>query len=171
VPANRQRGEIGFRLIVAMALVAALAWAVPMVFLGREATDHAATITGAEDDERPSDPAGAAPADPIGRANDAAAQAALNNAIRAAQLYYAETGSYEGFGTQTAAHYDPTLRLTSGPASDGVVSVRGVTPTTVVLVSVTDSGDYVCAAAASQVVTFGRSNASSPAQCAGGWGA
>ena len=170
MPTNRERGEIGFRLIVAMALIAALAWTIPMVFLGRETTDHAATITGAADGERPSD-ASAAVVDPIARANDVAAQAALNSAIRAAQLYQAETGSYVGFGAQTAANYDPTLRVTSGPASAGVVSVRGVSPSTVVLVSVTDSGDFVCAAASSGVVTFGRSNASSPAQCTGGWGA
>jgi hypothetical protein len=169
--ADRERGEIGLKLIVAMALVAGLAWTVPMVFLGRESTEHAAVVTGAAENEPPpSEGAEVAAAGPIDLANDAAAQASLNSAIRAAQMYFAETGGYAGFGVQTAAHYDPTLRLTSGPAAPGVVSVRGVTPTTVVLVSVTDSGGFLCAAAASEVLSFGRADASSPAQCAGGWG-
>jgi hypothetical protein len=169
VRADRDRGEIGFRLIVAMALIAALAWAIDGV--PRTRGDRPRRHDHGAEDEQTSAATGAARRSRSGRANDAAAQAALNNAIRAAQLYYAETGSYEGYGTQAAAHYDPTLRLTSGPASAGVVSVRGVSPTTVVLVSVTDSGGFVCAAAASEVVTFGRANASSPAQCAGGWAA
>jgi len=45
-----------------------------------------------------------------------------------------------------------------------------VSPTTVVLVTVVDpNGGYLCAAAMGDIVTFGRTNATMPAECQGGW--
>jgi hypothetical protein len=161
-----ERGELGLRIVIAMALLTALAWTIPMVFLGREQAEHAATITAASDEVGAS---GVAPMDPIGRANDARAQATLNSAIRVAQVYYAENGTYDGFGPQAATAYDPTLKVTSGPAAPGVVSMRGLTATTVVLVTATEDGGYLCAAADAEVVSFGRSDAPAPSQCGGGW--
>jgi hypothetical protein len=50
--------------------------------------------------------------DPIRAADDVQAQALLNEAIRAAQVYYAEHGSFDGFGPDAAAVYDPSIVYT-----------------------------------------------------------
>jgi hypothetical protein len=161
------RGEVGLRAVLAMAVVAALAWTIPMVFFGRQETEQAAILTGAGDGSG-AGTSGQAPVDPIGKASDVQAQADLQGAISAAQVYYAENGSYAGFGVQAAGQYDPAITYTSGAASPGVVSVRGVTPTTVVLVTATKHA-YLCAGAQADVVSYGRADAQSPAQCSGGW--
>ncbi len=165
-----ERGEVSIRLIVGAVLVAGLVWTVPTVFFGREATEYVGDLTG---DLEPTDgvtgPGSAGPPeDPIGRANDAQAQAALNSAIRVAQVFYAGNGTFAGFGPQVAAQYDPNVTYTIGPASPGVVSLRGLSPTTVVFVTGTEGG-YLCAAAQGEIVSFGRSDARSPSRCTGGW--
>jgi hypothetical protein len=169
---HRERGEVSIRLIVGAALVAGLVWTVPTVFFGREATRYVSDLTGGSDPETTDGVAGpgsvGAPQDPIGRANDAQAQASLNNAIRVAQVFYAENGSFAGFGPQVAAQYEPNVTFTIGPAAPGVVSLRGLSPTTVVFVTGSEGG-YLCAAADGEIVAFGRSDAQSPAQCTGGW--
>jgi hypothetical protein len=160
---------VSIRLIVGAALVAGLIWTVPAVFFGREATEYARDLTGGSDLEPTDGHTGAgAPQGPIGRASDTQAQAALNNAIRVAQVFFAENGTFAGFGPQVAAQYDPTVTFTIGPAAPGVVSLRGLSPTTVVFVTGTENG-YLCAAAQGEIVAFGRSDAQSPSQCAGGW--
>jgi hypothetical protein len=168
---HRERGEVSVRLIVGAALVAGLVWTVPTVFFGHEATQYVSDLTGGSDlGHKGGDGAGSggAPQDPIGRANDAGGQATLNNAIRVAQVYYAENGSFTGFGPQVAAQFDPTVKFTMGPAGPGIVSLRGLTPTSVVLVTATENG-YLCAAAQGEIVAFGRSDAQIPSQCSGGW--
>jgi hypothetical protein len=164
-----ERGEVSTRLVVAAAVVAGLVWVVPTVLFGREQADYVADLTGASTTEAETGARGSAPVDPIGRANDAQAQAALNSAVRIAQVFYAENGSYSGFGPEVAAQYDPTVAFSSGPAAPGVVSVRGLTPTTVVFVTETARGAYLCTAANEEVVAFGRADAQVPAQCSGGW--
>jgi hypothetical protein len=166
---HRQRGEVSIRLIVGVAIVAGLIWTVPTVFFGREATQYASDLTGGSDLGPTGGATGAgAPQGPIARANDAQAQASLNSAIRVAQVFHAENGTFTGFGPQVAAQYDPNVRFTMGPAGPGVVSLRGLSPTTVVFVTATESG-YLCAAAQGEIVAFGRSDAQSPSQCTGGW--
>jgi hypothetical protein len=166
---HRERGEVSIRLIVGAGLVAGLIWTVPTVLFGREATEHASDLTGGSDLESTDPDADAgAPQGPIGRANDAQAQASLNSAIRVAQVFYVENGTFTGFGPEVAAQYDPTVRFTIGPAAPGVVSLRGLSPTTVVFVTGTENG-YLCAAAQGEMVTFGRSDAQGPSQCTGGW--
>jgi hypothetical protein len=167
---DHERGEISIRVVVVAAVVAALAWSAPFVLFGRQQTDRIADLTGGS---TPPPTAGAGtgqpPVDPIGRANDAQARATLNNAALVAQVHFAENGSYTGFGAEVASAYDPSVTFTSGPAAPGVVSIRGVTPTTVVFVTTTANGAYLCAAAQADVVTFGRANALAPSQCSGGW--
>jgi hypothetical protein len=165
-----QRGEIGLRVVMVMAVVAALAWTIPMVFFGRQETEQAAVLTGAGDQSGAgaAGASGQAPVDPIGKANDVQAQANLQTAMSSAQVYYAENGSYQGFSAQVAGQYDPAITYTSGAATPGVVSVRGVTPTTVVMVTGTKQG-VLCAAATADVVSYGRTDAQSAAQCSGGW--
>jgi hypothetical protein len=93
----------------------------------------------------------------------------LNQAIRVSQVYYAEHGSFEGFGPDAAAAYDPSIVYGRGtPAADTVA--MSVSPTTVVFVTVVEpNGGYLCVAAMSDLVTFGRTNATMPAECQGGW--
>lgn len=165
-----ERGEVSIRLIVGVALVAGLIWTVPTVFFGREATEYVGDLTGGLDPADGDTGPGSVrpPNDAIGRANDALAQASLNSAIRVAQLFYAENGTFAGFGPQVAAQYDPNLTFTVGPAAPGVVSLRGLSPETVVFVTGTERG-YLCAAAQGEIVAFGRSDAQSSSQCVGGW--
>jgi hypothetical protein len=169
VSGRDERGELGLRVVIVMALVAALAWTIPMVFFGRQASEQAATLTGGADEPAGGVSGSEAPVDPIGRANDVQAQANLTNAIRSTQVYFAENGSYQGFDAQVAGHYEASVTYTAGAPAPGVVSVRGVTPTTVVMVTATQDGGYLCAAAQADVVTFGRADAQAPAQCSGGW--
>jgi hypothetical protein len=168
VHSDHERGEISFRLVVIAAIIAGIAWGVPMVLFGREQTDHVADLTGGSTSS-PGAGSSEPPVDPIGRANDAQAQATLNNAARVAQIYFAENGSYEGFGPAVASGYDPTVRYSSGPAAPGVVSIRGLSQTTVVFVTASENGAYLCAAAQAEVVSFGRADAQAPSQCLGGW--
>jgi hypothetical protein len=170
VRSDDERGEISFRLVVIAAVIAGIAWGVPMALFGRQQTDDVADLTGGSTSEStPGAGSSEPPVDPIGRANDVRAQATLNNAARVAQIYFAENGSYEGFGPEVASGYDPTVRYSSGPAAPGVVSIRGLSPSTVVFVTTSESGAYLCAAAQAEVVSFGRADAQAPSQCLGGW--
>ena len=167
-----ERGDVGIRLLVGLGVVVALVWAVPFVLLdgGDDPTPTAATA--------PMEPATDATGStgkpdvathPIGAAEDVQAQSTLTEAVRGAQSYFAENGSFEGFGPDAAKAFDPSIVYTAGAAAPGMVSMV-VTPTSVVLVTEVDrGGGYLCAAANGDVVTFGRSNASTADQCSGGW--
>ena len=165
-----ERGEIALRLVVVMGLVAGVIWAVPMVLFQRQAADYVGDVTeGAQDGPAATEGGGEAAPGPISQANDAMAQATMNDAIRVPQVYYAENGTFEGFSAQVAAQFAPTVNFTGGPPAPGVVSIRGLTATTVVLVTSLEPGGSLCAAAEGDLVTFGRTNASTSAQCTGGW--
>jgi hypothetical protein len=171
-----ERGFVSVRGLVLFGLVVAAVWVVPLMLLqdaktettGPTAVDATAIgepaggATGAT-------PAGDPVSDPIREASDVRAQAMLNQAIRVSQVYYAEHGSFEGFGPDAAAAYDPSIVYGRGaPAADTVA--MSVSPTTVVFVTVVDPNDgYLCAAAMGDIVTFGRTNATMPAECQGGW--
>jgi hypothetical protein len=173
------------RLVIVMALVAGLAWAVPIAFFGRQQTAYVGSLAGGQrpdapvtaqpvtgggsvDVLAPSETTG--PADPIGQAEDALAQANLNEAIRIAEVYAAENASYAGLDATVAASFAPSITFTSGaPAAPEVVSIRGVSATTVVFVTASTPGALLCAAAAEHVVSFGRVDAQTPLQCSGGW--
>ena len=177
-----ERGFMSARLLVVLGLAVAAVWVVPFVFLQdaetAPATAVGATAEGATVVGRPAGatagvtgaiPVGDPVSDPIREANDVQAQAMLNEAIRVAQVYYAENGSFDGFGPDAAAAYDPSIVYTQGAAAANTVAMS-VSPTTVVLVTVVElNGGYLCAAAMSDIVTFGRTNATMPAECQGGW--
>ena len=176
-----ERGFVSVRALVLLGLVVAAVWVLPLVLL--QATKTPPTTAGptaagvsaiGEPAGGPTGATGATPAgdpvsDPIREANDVRAQAMLNQAIRVSQVYYAEHGSFEGFGPDAAAAYDPSIVYGRGaPAADTVA--MSVSPTTVVFVTVVDpNGGYLCAAAMGDIVTFGRTNATMPAECQGGW--
>jgi hypothetical protein len=166
-----ERGFVSVRALVLFGLVVAGVWVVPLMLLQDVKTEPAgptavgATATGATG----ATPAGDLVSDPIREANDVRAQAMLNQAIRVSQVYYAEHGSFDRFGPDAAAAYDPSIVYGRGaPAADTVA--MSVSPTTVVFVTVVDpNGGYLCAAAMGDNVTFGRTNATMPAECQGGW--
>ncbi len=138
-------------MVLGVAMVGGLIVTIPFVLAGRQETERAGLAVSQ-----------------IGKVNDLGAQATMQTAIRTASIYLAENGSYEGFGPQAASQYDPSVRFSSGPAAPGAVSVRGVTPISVVMVTSTGSG-FVCAAVTGDIVTYGRVDAQSAAACTGGW--
>ena len=174
-----ERGFVSVRGLVLFGLVVAAVWVVPLMLLQDAKTETTGpTAVGATAIDEPAGgttgatgatPAGDPVSDPIREANDVRAQAMLNQAIRVSQVYYAEHGSFEGFGPDAAAAYDPSIVYVRGaPAADTVAI--SVSPTTVVFViGVDPNGGYLCAAAMGDIVTFGRTNATMPAECQGGW--
>jgi hypothetical protein len=177
-----ERGFVSVRGLVLFGLVVAAVWVVPLMLLQDVKTEPAGpTAVGATAIVEPAGgttgatgatgatPAGDPVSDPIREANDVRAQAMLDQAIRVSQVYYAEHGSFDGFGPDAAAAYDPSIVYGRGaPAADTVA--MSVSPTTVVFVTVVDpNGGYLCAAAMGDIVTFGRTNATMPAECQGGW--
>jgi hypothetical protein len=164
-----ERGFVSVRGLVLFGLVVAAVWVVPLMLLQDVKTEPAGPTAVGATGATGATPAGDPVSDPIREANDVRAQAMLNQAIRVSQVYYAEHGSFEGFGPDAAAAYDPSIVYGRGaPAADTVA--MSVSPTTVVFVTVVDpNGGYLCAAAMGDIVTFGRTNATMPAECQGGW--
>jgi hypothetical protein len=164
-------------MLVVLGLVVAAVWVVPFV-LSKGTTTEATTAVGAT---ALGEPVGSTPrvtgatgvgdpvTDPIREANDLRAQSMLNQAIRVAQVYYAENGTLEGFGPDTAASYDPSVVYTQGAPASNMVSMAVATTTVVLVTLVEPNGGYLCAAAMGDIVTFGRTNATMPAECQGGW--
>ena len=176
-----ERGFVSVRALVLLGLVVAAVWVVPLMILQgarREPAAAGPTAVGATSIGEPTGgtagatgatAAGDPVSDPIREANDVRAQAMLNQAIRVSQLYYAEHGSFDGLGPDAAAAYDPSVVYGRGAPAPGVVAMS-VSPTTVVFVTLVEpNGGYLCAAAMGDIVTFGRTNATMPAECQGGW--
>ena len=167
-----ERGCVSVRGLVLLGLVVAAVWVMPLILLQSRRTEPAAagpTSVGPTSIPQLAGATGDPVSDPIGEANDVRAQAMLNQAIRVSQVYYAEHGSFDGFGPDEAAAYDPSIVYGHGaPAADMVA--MSVSPTTVVFVTVVDpDGGYLCAAAMGDNLTFGRTYATMPAECQGGW--
>jgi hypothetical protein len=175
-----ERGFASVRALVLLGLVVAAVWVLPLVLLqatktppttagptaaGATAIGEPAGVTGATGATSPGDPVSY----PIQEANDVRAQAMLNQAIRVSQVYYAEHGSFDGLGPDEAAAYDPSIVYGRGAPAPGIVAMS-VSPTTVVFVTLVEpDGGYLCAAAMGDILTFGRTNATMPADCQGGW--
>jgi hypothetical protein len=176
-----ERGFVSVRALVLLGLVVAAVWVMPLLILQSAKPERAVagpTAVGATAIGEPAGattgatgaiPAGDPVSDPIGEANDVRAQAMLDQAIRVSQVYYAEHGSFDGLGPDAAAAYDPSIIYARGAPAPGVVAMS-VSPTTVVFVTLVEpNGGYLCAAAMGDIVTFGRTNATMPAECQGGW--
>jgi len=104
------------------------------------------------------------------KADDAATQTDLRNAIVAAKVYFTDHESYVGFSPGTAAEYEPGLRYNAAPAAvRGQVSIRGAVASSVALVERSPSGTVFCAADQGGTVTYGRVDAPTAAACLGGW--
>lgn len=178
-----ERGDVGVRILLVLGLVVAAVWVLPFLVLGDQPVQPDGDLgeptlgesVGATDAPVATGPVAAGPAatgsaaDPIGSVQDVEAQSMMNEAIRVAQVYFAEHGTYDGFGPDAAAEIDPSIIFTEGVAGPRMVGIV-VTPTTVVLVTeVEGDGGPMCAAAVGDVVTFGRTNATTPDDCRGGW--
>lgn len=143
-----ERGEVQVGIWVIVAVIAVLG-ALPFVLMMRSDVDSAEQAVGA-----------------IDTANDAQAKVILTNAVRGAQVYFAENGTLTGYGVDAARLFDPTVVYSAGPARQGQVSIRGVGSTTAVLVSLGGSGP-LCVAVNGDIVTYGFVDASSAAECSG----
>ncbi len=151
--ARSDRGESWVVWIAAAVLIAGLAAAVPFVMAGRSQVQDAKSGVGT-----------------LGEAQDTSVKATLENAIRSAEYFYAENGTFVGFDAATAASFDPSVVYNTSPAAvAGQVSIRGVTATTVVLAERSESGAVLCIAATGEVVTRGRVDAAWAPACAGDW--
>src|SRR5262245_51023383 len=98
--ARSEPGYAGVRLLMGLGVVVALVWAIPFVLLDQGGGEPA---TGATAPTQPAEPAGSTgkpdpAAHPIGAAEDVQAQSTLTEAVRGAQSYYAENGSFQGYG-------------------------------------------------------------------------
>ena len=167
-----ERGYVSVRLLVVLGVVVALVWAVPFVLLDRG--DEESATAGATAPAPTAAPEGSTgrpdvATHPVGAAEDVQAQSTLSEAIRGAQAYHAENGTFQGYGPDVAKAFEPSIVYTAGAAAPGMVSMT-VTPSSVVLVTEVDrGGGFLCAAASGDLVTFGRSNATTADQCSGGW--
>jgi len=98
---------------------------------------------------------------------DAMAQNRLFTALNTAKGYRAHKDStYEGLDLAVAADLEPTLTWNADPtASVGAVSIRDVSPTTVLLVAVSTSGKAFCIADARSGTIYGTTDAQTVEQC------
>ena len=147
---SSERGVSTAAVVVALVLAAACVAAAGVALLGREGAEEASRDIQAAD--------GAAAA---------GGREVLASAVRSAQLYFSESGSYVGFTPQVATTYEPGIRWSGGPARIGQVSVRAASPTGVVFVTQVAPGIYACAAANGATISYGTQDATSPAGCAG----
>ncbi len=149
------RGGTTFWVVLGAVLVAGVLLAIPIVMMTRQESGVALQANASN------------PSSAVGQAEDVQAQVLLQTAIGGAKVYFAENGTFQGYA-EAAGQLEPSISYTTGPAAQGLVSIRGVTATTVVLVTETQAG-FLCAAANQDIVTFGRADASSPSGCQGGW--
>jgi len=148
------RGNLGATsswLLMIVALVAGALVVVPFAMAGREEANHDREAIAQWE-----------------RARDLRAQARLQTAVRGASAYLAENATFGGFDPEQASLFDHSIRYTSGAPTANAVSIRGVTSTSVVLVTSTGSA-YLCAAVTGGAVSFGRVNATTAGACTGGW--
>ena len=79
------------------------------------------------------------------RANDKAAQSTIRNALAAAKTYFVDGDSYAGFDPQDGVQIEPSLEWTTAPSTGPIqVSIVSVSPTQIVLASMSDSGSVFC---------------------------
>jgi len=108
------------------------------------------------------------------RSQNRAAQSNLRNALTAAKSFYTDSETYTpaagNFNAADGAATEPSLTWNDAAASvAGEVSVRGVTATTVVLVTESASGSNFCLYDSNGTTGYGDDDAANVAACAGGW--
>lgn len=117
-------------------------------------------------------PTPAFPADPIGQAHAVSSQATLRQALSAANIYFAENGTFDTFTPDVASQLEPNITWNAAQVAIGdEVSVRANTTTSVVLATKDASDNVWCVAydSASNVTNYGQADATTFAGCTGGW--
>ena len=105
----------------------------------------------------------------MGIASEAAnvgSQVDLVQASLAATTYMAENGSFDGFNASLAAGLEPSVRWADGGAAQtGIISIRGASGMSVVLVTLDATGNPTCLAFINGVKQTGNTDAQTPADC------
>jgi hypothetical protein len=104
---------------------------------------------------------------------DLDAERALRAARNAALTYYVNHArTYEGFDASYANNLDPTIAFTTGPTVAGRVSIREVTPDTILFTTIGASGNPLCIGESegrAGDTAMGVVDASTLSACVGGW--
>ena len=100
------------------------------------------------------------------QAKDTAGAADLSMAAIPVSTYAAENSGLDGFNSAAAKAIEPALQWADGgPAQLGVVSIRGASGDSVVLVTLSGSGSAVCLAFSGGVQSQGTTDAQTAADC------
>jgi hypothetical protein len=102
----------------------------------------------------------------IPKAQNLAGQADLSSAAVPVSSYMAENGSLDGFNAAAATAIEPALKWADGgAATQGVISIRGASGDSVVLVTLSASGTPICLGFAGGAQTQGTTDAQTAAAC------
>jgi hypothetical protein len=94
----------------------------------------------------------------------------LRLALSVADVYFTANRSYVGFTPRKASSISSALRWTGdGRARASVITIRTARAGSVLLVTGTAWGSTFCIARTNQGIRFGRTGATRPAACRGGW--
>jgi len=105
-----------------------------------------------------------------GQAQDVQVQADLRQASSVAHIHFAENGTLDTFNASAATQTEPSAQWSDGgPASEGRISIRGASETTVALVSRSSSGTVYCIGVQDPADSLGKVDAQSAGDCTGGW--
>lgn len=109
-----------------------------------------------------------APGDEVAAA--AAATDDLRLALSVADVYFTANRTYMGLTPRKASSISSALRWTGdGRARPSVITIRTARATSVLLVTRTLSGSTFCIARTNSGIRYGRTGATRPAGCRGGW--
>jgi hypothetical protein len=145
-----QRGGVNVVVVVVVLALVGAAVAAAYTFMGKQEVDGAQTAIGQ-----------------VGKADDASAEVTLTSALTGAQSWWAENATMEGYGPTPAAAFEPDIAFDASSTAEAQhVSIRGADATSVVLVTLGGTGP-LCVGLTNGVVSYGRVDASSAAQCVG----
>jgi hypothetical protein len=147
-----QRGSSSTLVVLTVAVVAGALLATPLVLMARQQGDRAEDAL-----------------DEVDRAQEFLVRSRLDAALRAAEIYHANTGTFAGFDASAAAELDPEIRFTRSQALvPGEITIRVATDGSVLLVTASPTGAPLCASSIRGTVTYGRVDAMRPEDCTGG---
>ena len=120
--------------------------------------------------QRQRKPAGGGSGSSSAHAADALARDLLRRGLSAADVFYTANRTYKGLTPQKASSISASIRwMHDGKAEPSIVTIRRATASSVLLVTVSDSGTRYCIARTGERIRYGRLGATSPSRCRGGW--
>jgi len=105
-------------------------------------------------------------------AQDKRAQADLRNAMAVALVFFLDAQSFVGLTPEEAGSIDPDLVFDTGRTLFGVISIREVAASRVLLTTESASGSVFCIARSTKhdgSESFGTVDAADASECTGGW--